>query len=381
MTNQTKRALLRLADPMLGVAFYVFQALTFAWRRRARLPERPNRLLVVRLDTIGDVLLSEPAIAALKRRFPEAAIDLVCGKAGQAVLDGNPHVHEFVRYDAPWHAAWRGQRVDWLARARSLLDVLRTLRQRRYDAVLELRGDIRDIAFAALTGAPVRVGNSARGGRYLLTHDVPAHVDAHRVEWCLQLAAVLGADATPAPPALQLTAEARAAAAELLADGQPWAVLHLGAGFESKLLPARTFGEIADGLAARGYRIAVVGGREDERLVRQLVEHTAAEVLVLAGQLSLVESAAVIERSKLFVGNDSGPMHLAASVGTPIVAFFGPSEPWRYHPWGAPYRIVELDLPCRPCDHVHCVQAEYLCMTRITAAQALAAAAELEQHA
>lgn len=380
VTNQTKRALLRLADPALGVAFFIFQALTLGLLRSRRLPARPQRLLVVRLDTIGDVLLSEPAIAALKRRFPRARLDLVCGGAGRAVLAGNPHVDRFVLYNAPWHAAWRGQAVDWLAQGRALLAVLRDLRAQRYDAVIELRGDVRDIAFAALAGAPVRIGNSTRGGRHLLTHDVPAPVDAHRVEWCLRLVAALGAASTPETPALVVSDAARRRAAELL-PGDRWAVLHLGAGFASKILPAATFAEIADGLAARGYQLAVIGGKEDERLVLALLERCRAPMLVLAGKLSLVESAAVIERADLFVGNDSGPMHLAGSVGTPVVAFFGPSEPWRYHPWGAPYRIVELDLPCRPCDHVHCVHGEYLCMTRITAGQALAAVAELEQRA
>lgn len=100
-------------------------------------------------------------------------------------------------------------------------------------------------------------------------------------------------------------------------------------------------------------------------------------VINAAGKLSLLGLAAALDRCSLFIGNDSGPMHIAAAVGTPVVAFFGPSEPAHYHPYGVDYGIVGVDLRCRPCDHVHCVHSEYLCMTSIKPEDIVSAALEL----
>lgn len=381
LTAGRKRLLARAAKPVLGPAYFLYRLLSRDLFRDHRLPPEggaePQRILVVRLDNIGDVLLSEPAIAALGARFSEAKIDLLARRAEGGMLAEHPAVSSLIAYDAPWHAAWRGARVDWRIEAARLVGLVQGLRQRRYDLAIELRGDLRDIAVMAATGARVKVGNSSRGGGFLLDHDVSVAEDTHRMEFALAIVSAVGAAMEPRPPRLHLPAEALAKAESLLPAGEPFVAFHLGAGFASKCLPVATFAVAAMALHGEGHRIVVVGGANEHPLVDGLRRLVNFNPIDLVGKLSILETAAVLGRCRLFIGNDSGPMHLAAAVGTPVVACFGPSDPKLYHPYGVPHRIVEVSLPCRPCDLVHCIHSEYRCMTQIPAQAIVTAAREL----
>jgi len=381
LSLRQKRIALRLGEPGFRLAHWLARLVSLDLFRSHDItpPKSAFSVLVMRLDTIGDVLLTEPAIAHLRTRFPAARLHVVCGSAGEALLAGHPAIDRLIVFDAPWHAAWRGESVRWAERSRELLRVLRELRRQRYAFAFEMRGDIRDILFARLCGARTLVGNGWRGGGYLLHHDVPAPADEHRVAFALRIASWPHPPPEARSPRLQLTGDQRTAAARALAplDGRPCVAFHLGAGFPSKCLPAATFAAVANRLRERGLSTVVVGGPGEDALAREFEDVVAERPLVLVGKLGILETAAVLERCDLFIGNDSGPMHLAAAVGTPVVCFFGPSEPKKYHPHGAPYRLLELDLPCRPCDHVHCVQGENICLTGIRADDIVAAAEEL----
>ncbi|MBI2303623.1 MAG: glycosyltransferase family 9 protein [Chloroflexi bacterium] len=352
---------------------------TFRRLRRRDTPRGTPRILVVRLDTLGDVLLSEPAIAALRHCFPQATLDMVVSSGGRSLLAGNPNVDSFIVYDAPWHSAWRGKRVNWLAEIKRGWSVLRTLRRASYDVGLELRGDFRDILFLAATEAKMTMGNGGRGGGSFLDRDVAVKKDAHAVERALEIAAQVEALPVHLSPRLYLTPSHRGLAAQHLPPGGEYLAFHLGAGFPSKCLPVPYFCAVAQRLCAQGGRLraVLVGGEEERPLVKKFLASYGMPAIDLVGQLELLETAAVLERCTLFIGNDSAPMHMAAAVGTPVVTFFGPSEPTKYHPWGVVYRLLEVDLPCRPCDHVHCVHPEYRCMTGISVDDIVAAAEEL----
>jgi lipopolysaccharide heptosyltransferase II len=377
LTRRQKNILLVLTEPFFRAFFAAYQVLTMdAFKGH---PTTPSKVLVVRLDSIGDVLLSEPAIAALRQRFPRARLDGLVGPAGQAVLAGNPHVDGLLVYEAPWHIAWRGGRVSWLKEIGPLLAILCRLRRERYDLVCELRGDFRDIALAAASGAPIRVGSGVRGGSYLLTQEVIPPLPAHHLEQALAIAQACGAEGHPRPPRLYLGQAELSLAARLLPEegSQPYVAFHLGSGFPSKCLPVDKFASVARALASQGKHIVLVGGKEEAGLADQFLRLFPRAALNLVGRLSVKETAAVLARCNLFVGNDSGPMHLAAAVGTPVVAAFGPSDPQRYHPWGVPHRVVEVEMDCRPCDLVNCRHEENLCLTRIPAEGLLQAAQEL----
>lgn len=388
LTRSQKRLILNLVQPGLRLLHWSYRLFSGGLFRDHTLPQPPlpapasiARILVVRLDTIGDVLLSEPAIAALRHRFPDSRLEAVVSPAGRAVLDGSPDIDGFFVYDAPWHAAWRGLPVQWGSERGKLWRVLRELRRQRYDLAVELRADFRDILFAAATGSRITVGNGWRGGGFMLDHDVAASLKEHQLEFTMGIVGATGASPTPRPPRLYIQPQHRRRAQEALAAvrGEAIIALHLGAGFPSKRLPITTFAKVAKALSRNGSRcLVLIGGAEDRPLADEFLSAASLDnVIDLVGSLSLLETAAVLERCQLFLGNDSGPMHMAAAVGTPVVCCFGPSEPHRYHPYGAPYRILEVALPCRPCDFVHCVHREYLCMNRIAADDIVAAAEEL----
>lgn len=376
-----KRLLLRVAEPLLRVLYLLYRLVSLELFRSQRLPEgEALKILVVRLDTIGDILLSEPALATLRQRFPRARIDMVLSPAGKELLSGNPNLDSLIPYEAPWHAAWRGRRVDWGRELGVLWRTLHYLRREAYDLAFELRGDPRDILFTVATGTRVKVGNGWRGCGFLLDQDVPVPLEAHRVDFAMGIVGAFGASEVVLKPRIYLGPRERSHAQQLLGavGSGPRVALHLGAGFPSKCLPLDKFAWVASSLHQRqGCQFLVLGGPEERGLAEEFQQKVSFPTHLLTGGLSLKETAAVLERCHLFLGNDSAPMHIAAALGVPVVTFFGPSEPVKYHPYGVPYRLLEVDLPCRPCDHVHCQHGEYLCMTLIPEEEILSAAEEL----
>ena len=395
LSLKQKRALLKLTEPLGRGVCFVYRVVDQGCLHRFRIPSLvegvelsqsdswPRSILVVRLDSIGDVLLSEPAISALRRRFPESKIDVVAGEEGKAILERNPAINSFVIYNAPWHAVWRGRRVSWISETRALWKVLRTLRKRRYDLVFELRGDVRDIAFALATGAIVKVGSGWRGGGYMLDSEIPYAPCAHRVDFALSIVGVVGAPTIPKSPRLHLSPEEQTWAERILpqSDSLHYIAFHLGAGFPNKCLPVDKFAQVAShifqGPASAKRRLVLVGGKKEKELAAVLVEQLPFEPINLVGETNVTQTAAVLQRCRIFIGNDSAPMHLAAASGVPVVTFFGPSEPEKYHPYGVEYRLLEVDLPCRPCDHVHCVYQDPQCMAQIEVGDIVAAAEDL----
>src|SRR3990170_7903504 len=200
LTRGQKRALIGLSEPVLRVLFGAYRLASGDLGRD--LQASPGRILVLRLDSIGDVLLSEPAIAALRRRYPHAQLDMVTGKAGREILGDSPYVDRYILYEAPWHAAWRGGRVYLRREVPKLWRALKTLRGGHYDMAVELRGDVRDIVFTALAGPRFIVGSPIRGGRALLDRVGPTDESEHRVEFNLAIAAAVGAQAPPTRPRL-----------------------------------------------------------------------------------------------------------------------------------------------------------------------------------
>ncbi|MDO8672298.1 MAG: glycosyltransferase family 9 protein [Dehalococcoidia bacterium] len=390
MTHSQKRIAINLATPVMALAFGIYKIVSLdAFRhrsgpfsRRGEPKGELKRILVVRLDTIGDVILSEPALRAIKQTSPLAQMDVLVGPSGKAVLAGNPCIDRFIVYAAPWHASWRGQKINWQKETVAWLRTMGQLRRNRYDLAIELRGDPRDIALMALTGAAVKVGSGWRGGSFMLDLDADIEVEAHRVDFALSIAAAAGASSTPSTPRICFDENERQVARSYLPEdgGARYIAMHLGAGFPSKCLPVERFAEVAKSLVQESIEqrrvIVGIGGKDEGGLRDRFQCLFGASPVDLVGKLSLLETAAVLERCALFIGNDSGPMHLAAAVDTPVVTFFGPSEPNKYRPYMVNYRLIQRSLACRPCDHVHCSQSNNICMTEIGAADIIAAAEE-----
>jgi heptosyltransferase-2 len=243
------------------------------------------------------------------------------------------------------------------------------LRRRNYDVLVLLHhlttrwGALKYAALALVSGASVRAGlDNGRG--WFLTHKTAdegfGHI--HEILYCLRVAGLLGASEENARMEVPILPEERGWAEEQLPGGGSWVAIHPGTGTfsQTRRWPTGNFAEVADELAERGARIVLVGGRREEDLGRSVEAAMTRPAISLIGQTTLGQLAAVLERAELFVGNDSGVMHMAVAVGTPVVAIFGPSNA---RAWG-PYPFVEnpvgrvvdarnvvirSDLPCSPC--------------------------------
>jgi ADP-heptose:LPS heptosyltransferase len=343
--ERRERALVAAADMALRVVAPAVRAL----RRRPGTP--PRRVLLLRLERIGDLLMSLEAIADVVSSLPAAAIDLVVGSWNEEVAKAIPGLHRIETLDAAWLAR-DGSGLGMV----SLLSRAPAWRGRSYDLALNFEPDVRSNLLAAASGAGRTAGFSSGGGGPLLDIALTYDPRSHTTDNGRRLAAaVLDVPARRHAARLELSPEVSRRAQDLLgAAASPLIGLHASGGREVKQWPAERFGEVAARLAQeRGATIVLTGSDGDRALVaraRQAIGQ--ARTIDLSGRLDLMTLAAVLERLDVYITGDTGPMHLAAAVGTPVVAVFGPSDPVRYAPRDARHRIVRIDLPCSPCNRI-----------------------------
>lgn len=345
------------------------------------------RILIVRLRLIGDVVLTTPLLGALRRQYPEAQLTYVVEPAAAPVVRGNPHLTNIVVVPKR-----RG-----VARLADDLRTARQLRQLRPDIALDLHGGPRAAWFTWASGAPMRIGYSIRGRSWMYTHVVPRPRDnapraAVANQW--DLLAPLGVGAPdPARHPLEMTGEPRAAESVErrlrdagLAKAHPLIVVHVSAGNPFRRWPRESFEALVIALARRdpSRRIILTSGPSDAAAAHAIADRARAVLGPLAaavpriGEFDLAELRALIGRAAVYIGGDSGPLHIAGTTATPIVAVFGPTLAERSIPWRDPRWFAEAvdagPLECRPCRQRECEPGDFRCLTRITAEQVAAAA-------
>jgi lipopolysaccharide heptosyltransferase II len=360
---------------------------------RRRRDGDPRRILLLRLERIGDLLMSLGAIRAVRELAPHAVVDLVVGSWNEAVARTISGIDRVQVLDVPWLArggiGFPGARLGAQALG---------WRRQHYDLAINFEGDIRSHLLMAASLAPRLVGFDMAGGGPLLTHRVHHDPRKHTasnslalVERAFDLAP--GSLAGPFDPGgasrwqLQVPLEAQAAAdarlsALALPAGKPVVAVHVPGGREIKQWPVERFAEVARALArTHDASILLTGAGSDERIVQQAAGALGdvPRVHVLAGTLDLLTLAGVLARCALLVTGDTGPMHMAAAVSTPVVAVFGLSSPARYAPLSPNAQVVRIDLPCAPCNQVRkpparCVGHTPDCLEGLHAQQVIDAA-------
>ena len=340
-----------------------------------------RRILLIKPSALGDVVHTLPVVATLKRRYPEIPLDWLVEEESAPLVAGHPAVASIV---VSGRRRWLRQ-LRRPAEAASALGEMRglvtELRRRRYDAVLDLQGLLKSAVYVVAAGAPVRVGlaDAREGAGWVLTHRVPVPPQpVHAVERYLALAAAVGARETVRDFTIPLGPDELEAAQRLLADlPRPCVALHPAARWETKLWEVERWRAVAASLAGEGAGVVVTGSLADAPAAAAVCEGLRPAPRSLAGRLSLKGLAAVLRSVDLMITVDSGPMHIAAAVGTPVVALFGPTDPARTGPLG-PGRVLRQPLPCSPCLQRHCRIAETRrCMRDLDAADVLAAARDL----
>ena len=384
--DRRERMLVAIADALL---------LPASLRRIARRwpAEAPRRILCFRLERIGDLLMTLPALSELRALAPEASIDLVVGSWNRPIATMIPGINSVEIVDADWLARPStdpGRREPVERRGAAALTPLALAmhaarwRTRKYDLAINFEPDIRSNLALAVAGAKRTAGFRSGGGGPLLDLAIEYDTRAHATDNALTLVRAALGNATSDRPeaALQIPEAARASAAQLLAPlaTGPKIGIHVSGGREIKQWPEARFREVAERLVHHRSAGIVLTGAPGDRAQVDVVRTAlpANRVVDLSDGADLATVAAVIQQLDLFVTGDTGPMHLAHAVGTPIVAVFGPSEPRRYAPRGVHDIVVRIDLPCSPCNRIRqpparCTGHTPDCLAGIETAQVLAA--------
>lgn len=357
-------------------------------------PERLRRVLVTKLARHSDVLLATPVFSVLKARVPEAEIDALVYTDTAPLLVHHPALHYV-------HTIARNIAHGCAARLQAEWKLLHTLHARRYDLLLHLTDDARGAWLARLTGTRYAVAAqreaASRIYRSSFTHHyaLPRGTRRHAVELNLDALRRIGLyPDTEEEKKLVLApgAQAQAAiAAKLAAHGiarKRYVHLHPGSRHAYRCWPAEKTTALVDALHAQGATVVLSAGPEDaERtLLAAILARVERAPTHFSGELSLLELAALTAEARLFVGVNSAPLHIAAALGTPVVALFGPTSEIERGPWMVPHRIVaSTQHPCRPCGNEGCGGGQMSeCLTTLPVVYALAAIEALleeTQHA
>ncbi|QOV90040.1 lipopolysaccharide heptosyltransferase I [Humisphaera borealis] len=307
----------------------------------------PRRVLIVKPSAIGDVVHTLPILKLVKNRWPLAEVSWLVTPACAGILDQHPLLHEVIRFDRKMFGrSWRQPSV-----LRSLFEFGERLKRRRFDVAIDLQGLFRSGWLTFQTAAPIRIGLSdAREFATLFyTHRITVgRREQHAIERYLSVAEAIGAGRGPVEFPFATTAADEA----FVRDRVPakYALLFPGTNWATKRWPVEKFAALVARLKQRFGLETVVGGAPNEVDLAAKIP-TAVN---LAGRTTLNQLVALIARSAVVISNDSGPMHIAAALGRPLVAPFGPTNPIRTGPYGRLGSVVKLDLPCSPCYSRHC---------------------------
>ncbi|HEY2065393.1 MAG TPA: glycosyltransferase family 9 protein [Gemmatimonadaceae bacterium] len=346
-----------------------------------------RRVLCVRLDTLGDVLMTTPALRAVREHGGARGceVTLLTSAPGAAVAALVPVIDDAIVYEAPWLKA-SPEHGD-ASRDAAMIDLLRS---RRFDAAIIFTVFTQSALPAAflcyLADIPLRLAHARENPYHLLSTWVPEPEPAqgirHEVERQLALVEQVGCRTTDTMLSLRVPSDARCTVRRLLAslglDGErDWLVMHPGATAPSRRYPAEQFGEVVRILANETRTTVLVTGDESEGpLTEQVCASSGGRAHSLAGRLTLGELAALVEAAPVLVTNNTGPAHLAAAVGTPVVDLYALTNP-QHTPWRVPSRVLSFDVPCRNCFKSVCPAGHNDCLRKITPAEVAAAVREL----
>jgi len=295
-----------------------------------------NRILVVRLGSLGDLVHTLPAVSAIHRTFPRLEIDWLVDAIHQEFLALVPILTSVVTLAAPTLDGW--------------LDVRRRLRARKYDAALDFQGLVKSAALSRLSGATRVMGFDRASLRepaaaVLYRERVPVMTGGHVIQKNLGLVAAIGAQSATTEFPIR-PVESAALAAVLAKDTSPFALLNPGAAWPNKRWPADRFGRLAAWLRDQhGLRSIALWGPGEEDLARAIVSESSGAATE-APRTQLTDLVALSRVAKLLVSGDTGPTHIAAAVGTPVVALFGPTDPFRNGPWSPDDRSLSRYTTC-----------------------------------
>ena len=344
-------------------------------------------LLAVRLDSMGDVLMTSPALRALKQSPARPRVTLLTSPAGEEAARLIPEVDQVLVYEAPWMKATAGRSDPGPDRA-----MIDQLAGAGFDGAVIFtvysQSPLPAALLCHLAGIPLRLAHCRENPYQLLSHWVretdPGSPVRHEVRRQLDLVATVGMRPDRVGLSVTLPPGAAERVAELLAglleprpgpEG-PLVVIHPGASAPSRRYPAVGFATAARQLAGSGCRIVFTGSAAEQDLVAGIQAATGSGSVSLAGQLNLAELGGLLARAAVLIANNTGPVHLAAALGTPVVDLYALTNP-QHTPWEVPSRVLFQDVACRWCYKSVCPEVHHHCLALVEPKAIVSAVSEL----
>jgi len=346
--------------------------------------EAIKSILLIRLDHLGDVLLTTPAIKSLKQQFPHARVTMVVKGWSFEAIRNNPHIDKILIFNSFWTiSSQEGTKTEGIA---GIYQLIRELRKERFDLAVDFKGDFRNILIAYLSGARRRISYNIRGGGFLLTDIVPYEPEIHEIDKNLNLLTPLGINSEDSDMELYVDDEDVATVEKIFTQKgidlkRRTIALHYGGASQFKRWDTESFVALAEKLAEENSTNVLVFAGPYERKVSQLIRIPEKGIFIMP-EMTICQMAAAFKRCGLLVCNDSAPMHIGAAVRTPTVAIFGPTFADRFGPKDLKRnRAVRSRLPCSPCWHpdkaIACRERD--CLRSIEVDKVLVAIKELYQ--
>jgi lipopolysaccharide heptosyltransferase I len=321
-------------------------------------------ILIVKLSAIGDVTQTLPALVALRRHYPDAHIAWLVEDSSAQVVEGHDALNRVLVWRRrEFQELWRRSR--WISAFRLLRGFIRDLRDTHYDLVIDFQALLKSAVWVKLSRAKRKAGfgpglDHSEGSHHFLNERVPAiSMEVHALDRGLKLLEGIGVSPGRVEYRFAIGDDAAARAAEVLREQgrkpeQPLVVIHAMARWRTKLWFADRFASLADRLVEQGMQVAFTGAPSDKAEIDNICSQMKKSAMRLDGRGGLKLLAAILEQAEVVVSTDTGPMHLAVAVGTPVVALFGPTAPNRTGPHGANNEVLRAGVACSPCFKREC---------------------------
>lgn len=350
--------------------------------------EKINRILIVKMSSIGDVIHALPALAVLRKNFPKAHISWIIEPKSYDIIRAHPYLDEVILADLEAIGEKLKRPATLLQGIGEIRNLAKKIKAGNYDLVLDLQGLLKSGLSSYFSQAPHRLvyGKNREGSALFATQVVPIRPESlHAVEKCLDVVRFLGIPVEEGDNeqfTMAVLPEDESFAEEFLASqgvkaGEMLIGLNPGAAWITKQWPPSSFAALGDLLIEKyNCKIVVFGGPTDSHLVDGIASRMKYPPILAGGKTTLKQLAALIKSCKVFIGNDTGPMHLSIAVGTPVVAIFGPTSPIFTGPYGSKQIVVSKNLECAPCfKSKKCPQdGKIECLKTITPEEVLQAA-------
>ncbi len=369
--NPVKRTITEILN------FLIFILLSPLILRKNKFPEKIGKILVLRPDHIGDVVMATSVYREIKKKFPKSKLVVLAGKWGKEVLENNPYIDEIIIHNCPWWEKVRGEKSNYLQWFFShFLPTVKKIRKENFDIGIDLRGDFRHILFFLFCGrVKYKISYNRSGGEYLLEKAVNYEINNHEIEKNFKLLEEIGIknlSFEEKRPKIYVEEKEKKKIEEILTkipEKNLRIIIHPSAGNKLRMWKKENFVEIIRWIKEK-YECEIFLVGKEEKIGEAIETSIKDKVENLMGKLSLRETAALIEKCNLFIGNDSSLAHIASCFDIPLLILYGPTQPERCKPYSPHLYYIYHKFPCSPCLQIKCVRRKNYgsgeCMERIS---------------